>query len=54
MERNETLDRAMKYSRAAGLELADMLASINSKVNLLTPRVPDQHMFGSDGVEFGG
>ena len=50
MERNKTLDRAMEYSRAVGSELADMLVSINSKVDLLTPRVPNQHMFGGDGL----
>ena len=37
------LDWAMEYTRAVGVELVDMLASINAWVL-------DQHMFGSDGL----
>ena len=36
-ERDETLDRAMEYTRAVGVELADMLVSINSRVEELAP-----------------
>ena len=37
------LDWAMEYTRAVGMELVDMLASINTWVL-------DQYMFGSDGL----
>ena len=50
-EENETLDRVMEYARAIGVEVANMLASVNSKVEALVPRVPAQHMFGSDGLQ---
>ena len=36
------LDWAMEYTRAVGVELADMLVSVNA-------RVPDQYTFGSNG-----
>ena len=47
-EGNEILDRAMEYARVVGVELADMLASINLKVKNLVPQVPAQHVFGGD------
>ena len=34
-----------------GVELADMLASINLKVEALVPCVPMQHTFGRDGLQ---
>ena len=36
-EENTTLDRAMEYTRVVGVELADMLVSVNSKVEALVP-----------------
>ena len=51
MEQNETLDRVMEYSSMVGVELVDMLASINSKVEALAPCVPMQHTFGGDGLQ---
>ena len=36
-EENVTLDRAMEYTGVVGVELADMLASVNSKVKALVP-----------------
>ena len=50
VERNETLDRAMEYTGLVGMELVDMLASINSKVEDLAPRMPMQHTFSGDGL----
>ena len=41
-EGDETLDRAMEYTGAVGVELVDMLVSINT-------RVPDQYMFSGNG-----
>ena len=40
VERNETLDRAMEYSGMVGVELVDMLVSVNLKVEALAPHVP--------------
>ena len=39
MDREEimTLDRAMEYAGVVGVELANMLASVNSKVKALVP-----------------
>ena len=34
-----------------GVELVDMLASINSKVEAIAPCVPTQHTFGRDGLQ---
>ena len=50
-EENMTLDRAMEYAGVVGVELADILASVNSKVEELAPQVPAQHMFGGDGLQ---
>ena len=50
MERNKTLDRAMEYSSTVGVELVDMLVSINSKVEELAPCMPTQHTFGGNGL----
>ena len=36
-ENNKVLDRAMEYAGVVGVELVDMLASINSKVEALAP-----------------
>ena len=36
-EENTTLDRAMEYTGVVGVELADMLVSVNSKVKVLVP-----------------
>ena len=50
-EENMTLDRAMEYAGVVGVELANILASVNSKVEELAPQVPAQHMFGGDGLQ---
>ena len=47
-ENNKVLDRAMEYAGVVGVELVDMLVSVNSKVEDLVPRVPAQHTFGGD------
>ena len=47
-EGNKILDRMMEYARVVGVELADMLAPINSKVEDLVPQVPAQYMLGGD------
>ena len=49
-EESETLDRAMEYTGVVGVELVDMLVSVNAKVKDLAPRVPAQHTFGGDGL----
>ena len=49
-EGDDTLDRAMEYTGSVGVELTDMLVSMNSKVNLLVLRVPDQHTFSGDSL----
>ena len=51
MEGNETLDRAMEYSGAVGVEVVDMLATVNRKVEALEPCVPTQHTFGRDSLQ---
>ena len=43
-------DRAMEYSGAVGVELADMLVSVNLKVDELVPQVLTQHMFGGNSL----
>ena len=48
-EENSVLDRAMEYARVVGVELADMLVSINLKVEVITPCVPTQHTLGTKG-----
>ena len=50
-EESTTMDRAMEYAGVVGVELADMLASINLKVEVLVPRVPAQHTFGRDRLQ---
>ena len=50
-EENKVLDRAMKYAGVVGVELADMLASVNSKVEVITPRVLTQHTFSGDSLQ---
>ena len=49
-EENEVLDRAMEYTGVVGVELEDMLASVNSKVKDLAPQVPVQHTLLSSVV----
>ena len=49
-EESKVLDRAMEYARIVGVELVDMLVSINSKVKALAPQVLAQHTFGGDGL----
>ena len=51
VERNETLDRAMEYVGVVGIELVDMLVSVNTKVEALVPHVPTQHIFSRDGLQ---
>ena len=50
-EENKVLDRAMEYAGVVRVELADMLVSVNSKVEVIAPCVPTQHMFGRDGLQ---
>ena len=50
-EENKVLDRAMEYAGVVGVELADMLVSINLKVEVIAPHVPMQHTFGRDGLQ---
>ena len=50
-ENNEVLDRAMEYTGVVGVELADMLVSINSRLLVIELCMPVQHMFGGDGLQ---
>ena len=50
-EGNEVLDRAMEYTGVVGVELADMLASVNSKVEAIMPHMLTQHTFGRDSLQ---
>ena len=49
-EEDKTLDRVMEYTGAIGVEVADMLVLVNSKVKDLIPCVPAQHMFRGDSL----
>ena len=49
-EENEVLDRAMEYTGVVGVELVDMLVSVNSKVEAIAPHMPMQHMFRGDSL----
>ena len=49
-EECEALDWAMEYARTVGVEVVDMLAAVHKKVQALEPQVPNQHMFGGDGL----
>ena len=48
---NKVLDRAIEYARVVGMELVDMLVSVNLKVEVIAPHMPMQHMFGGDGLQ---
>ena len=50
-EDNKVLDRAMEYAGVVGVELADMLASVNLRLLAVEPRMPVQHMFGGNGLQ---
>ena len=50
-EEDKVLDRAMEYTRVVGVEVADMLASVNKKVRALKPCILAQHMFGGNGLQ---
>ena len=50
VERNKTLDRVMEYVGTIGVEIADMLASVNLRVEELAPHMPVQHTFGGNGL----
>ena len=41
----------MEYAGVVGVELVDMLASINKKVEVIAPHMPTQHTFGRDGLQ---
>ena len=41
----------MEYAGAVGVEVADMLASVNKKVQAIKPHVPAQHTFRGDGLQ---
>ena len=49
-EGNKFLDWAVEYMGVVGVELVDMLASVNSKVEAIAPCMPTQHMFRGDGL----
>ena len=48
---NKVLDRAIEYARVVGMELVDMLVSVNLKVEVIAPHMPMQHMFGGDSLQ---
>ena len=50
-EENETLNRVMEYARVVGVELVDMLVSVNLRVEAIEPHVPTQHTFSRDGLQ---
>ena len=50
-ENNNVLDRAMQYTGVVGVELVDMLVSVNSKAEAITPHVLTQYMFGGDSLQ---
>ena len=50
-EENRVLDRAMEYARVVGVELVDMLVSVNSRVEVIEPCMPMQHTFRGDGLQ---
>ena len=50
-ENNEGLDRAMEYTGVVGVELVDMLASINSRLLAVEPCVPTQHTYGGNDLQ---
>ena len=50
-EENEVLDRVMEYTGVVGVELVDMLASVNLKVEAIMPHMPAQHTFGGDSLQ---
>ena len=50
-EENKVLDRAMEYAGVVRVEFADMLASINLKVEVIAPCMPVQHTFRGDGLQ---
>ena len=50
-EEEKVLDRPMEYTGVVGVEVADMLASVNKKVQALEPHVPAQHTFRGDGLQ---
>ena len=50
-ENNEGLDRAMEYTGVVGVELVEMLASINLRLLAIEPRMPAQHTFGGNGLQ---
>ena len=50
-EENKVLYRAMEYAGVVGVELADMLVSINLRVEAIEPHVPTQHTFSRDGLQ---
>ena len=41
----------MEYAGAVGVEVANMLASINEKVWVIRPHVLAQHIFGGNGLQ---
>ena len=41
----------MEYVGVIGVEVADMLVSVNQKVWALEPQVPAQHTFGGNGLQ---
>ena len=49
-ENSKVLDRAMEYARVVGVELADMLVSINLRL-AIEPHMPVQHTFGGNSLQ---
>ena len=50
-ENNKVLDRAMEYVGVVGVELVDMLASVNLRLLAIEPHMPAQHTFGGNGLQ---
>ena len=41
----------MEYARAVGVEVTNMLMSVNKKVQELEPHIPAQHTFRGDSLQ---
>ena len=48
---NKVLDRVMEYAGAVGVEVTNMLMSVNEKLRNIESWVPAQHTFGGDGLQ---
>ena len=50
-EEHKLLDWAMEYAGTVGLEVTDMLMTVNEKVRAMEPHILAQHTFGGDGIQ---